>query len=361
MSEGRVGERMLHYKEGGSDKVYVGWLEPEGERYHVDFAYGRRGSALKTGRKTSASLPQEAAQAVLDKLLASKMAKGYTPETSGAAYQGTDRAGRVSGAAVQLLNAVEEEELDGLLTSAEHVAQEKHDGERLLVEKRDGGVQGINRSGLYVGLAVAVKAAIEALPVASCLVDGEAVGEQLHAFDLLELGGEDLRGRPYSERLAMLGALLRGSAGGVTVVGTAYCADTKRALFEAVKARGGEGVVFKEGAAAHQHGRPNSGGVALKFKFVQSCSALCAGVHPSKRSIALALLDDDGQEVPVGNVTVPPNQLIPATGSVVEVRYLYAHRGGALYQPLLLRVRGDLPREDCRLTQLKFKGESLTA
>lgn len=361
MSDGRIGERTLHFKEGGSDKVYVGWLVAEGERFHVDFAYGRRGSALKTGRKTSAALPQAEAQAALDKLLASKIAKGYTPDAGGAAYHGTELAGRVSGAAVQLLNAVEEGAVTGLLASDEHVAQEKHDGERRLVEKRGGQAQGINRRGLYVGLAASVKTAIEALPVASCLVDGEAVGEELHAFDLLELDGEDVRERPYRERLALLSALLGGSVGGVKVVATAYCADTKRALFEAVKASGGEGVVFKERGAAHQHGRPNSGGVALKFKFVETCSALVTGVHPSKRSIALALLDEDGRDVPVGNVTVPPNQSIPATGSVVEVRYLYGRRGGSLYQPVLLGERSDIPAEDCVLDQVKYKDEPVAA
>jgi bifunctional non-homologous end joining protein LigD len=85
------------------------------------------------------------------------------------------------------------------------------------------------------------------------------------------------------------------------------------------------------------------------------------GVHPSKRSIALALLDEDGQEVPVGNVTVPPNQSIPATGGVVEVRYLYGRRGGSLYQPVLLGERSDIPAEDCVLDQVKYKDEPVAA
>jgi bifunctional non-homologous end joining protein LigD len=361
MGERREGETKLRYCEGGSDKVYVAWLEPAGDEFHVEFAYGRYGSTLKTGRKTSAPLGREAAQATLDKLIASEVAKGYSPEDSGAAYRGTDLEGRVSGVPVQLLNAVEESEVALLIASAAHVAQEKHDGERLLVELRGGRAQGINRKGLYVGLAAAVQEAIEGLPVSSCIVDGESVGERLHAFDLLALDGEDLRERPYGERLARLNALVRGASAALEVVATAYCADSKRALFENVKARGGEGVVFKEAAAAHQNHRPHSGGVALKYKLVQSASAVVSGHHPSKRSISLALLDEQGQEVPVGNVTVPPNQDIPAVGSVVEVRYLYAYRSGSLFQPVLLGRRSDMAREDCVLGQLKYKAEPVAA
>jgi len=44
----------LHYREGSSDKVYQCSVEPSGELFVVNFAYGRRGSTLSTGTKTSA-------------------------------------------------------------------------------------------------------------------------------------------------------------------------------------------------------------------------------------------------------------------------------------------------------------------
>lgn len=362
MTSGREGEVRLHFQEGSSDKVYVAWLEPKDGGFHVDFAYGRRGSTLKTGRKTSAPLGREAAETTLNKLVASKTAKGYSPEESGASYQGTSLEARVSGVAVQLLNAVDEAEAEALMRSSAHVVQEKFDGCRLLVEKRSGQVTGINRRGLYVGLATDVAETIARLPASSCVVDGEAVGERLHAFDLLELNDENLRTLPYVARMERLTGLLSAiEVGAVTVVATALCEETKRALLEDVRQRGGEGVVFKEREAAHQAGRPNRGGVALKYKLVETCSALVAGVHSSKRSVSLSLLDTDGVRVNVGNVTVPPNQAIPVEGSVVEVRYLYALRGGSLYQPVLLGVRTDIPAEDCVLEQLKYKGEALAA
>ncbi|HZZ00926.1 MAG TPA: hypothetical protein VFE36_15300 [Candidatus Baltobacteraceae bacterium] len=48
---------------------------------------------------------------------------------------------------------------------------------------------------------------------------------------------------------------------------------------------------------------------------------------------------------------------IPSVGDVVEIRYLYAYRGGSLYQPVYLGKRTDMDQSDCKLSQLKYKGE----
>jgi hypothetical protein len=44
----------------------------------------------------------------------------------------------------------------------------------------------------------------------------------------------------------------------------------------------------------------------------------------------------------VGSVTIPPSHTVPAAGSIVEVRYLYAYEGGSLYQPVYLGIRDDI-------------------
>ena len=151
MSESRHSEIRLSLTEGTADKEYQAWLEQVDGHFHVDFAYGRRGTALKTGRKTASPLPLEEAAAALARLVRSKEAKGHTRDASGAAYRATDLAGRVSGHAVQLLNPIEEADLEALLVSTQHVTQEKFDGCRLLVEKGPEGVRGVNKLGLYVG------------------------------------------------------------------------------------------------------------------------------------------------------------------------------------------------------------------
>lgn len=74
-----------------------------------------------------------------------------------------------------------------------------------------------------------------------------------------------------------------------------------------------------------------------------------------KRSVALGLLSDDDL-VPCGNVTIPSSHDVPSRGDVVEIRYLYAYpENNALYQPVYLGTREDIPLSECLLDQLSYK------
>jgi bifunctional non-homologous end joining protein LigD len=77
----------LYYREGKSDKVYQCWLKPAGNRFVVNFAYGRRGSIMNTGTKTNVPVAWEAAQQIFERLVKEKMAKGYTEGEAGTPYQ----------------------------------------------------------------------------------------------------------------------------------------------------------------------------------------------------------------------------------------------------------------------------------
>ena len=77
----------LYFREGSSDKLYYAAIEPEDGGFVVNFAYGRRGSTLQTGRKTPAPVPYEKAKTVYDKLVREKTAKGYTPGAEGTPYK----------------------------------------------------------------------------------------------------------------------------------------------------------------------------------------------------------------------------------------------------------------------------------
>ena len=59
----------------------------------------------------------------------------------------------------------------------------------------------------------------------------------------------------------------------------------------------------------------------------------------------------------VGNCTIPTNHPFPETGAFVEIRYLYAFRGGSLYQPVYKGERGDKSETDL-YESLKFKDEA---
>ena len=68
----------LYYKEGSSDKIYQAALEQRETGYVVTFAYGRRGSTMNAGTKTSSPVAYDAAKSIYDKLVKEKLAKGYS-------------------------------------------------------------------------------------------------------------------------------------------------------------------------------------------------------------------------------------------------------------------------------------------
>ena len=353
----------LNFREGSSDKVYRSTIEARDDGYIVTFAYGRRGSMLSTGTKTTAPVSLEQAQAIHKKLVASKIAKGYQSDgesgESAAPHQHTGNEGRDSGIRCQLLNPVDESELDRLLDDKQHCLQEKHDGRRLLVRKQGDEITGINRRGLVVALPGPIRQAVEELPV-DVLIDGEAVGDTLHAFDLLEVKGNNLRQQGYLKRYASLLMLLDPEHRALRPVSTMVMPADKQAMFQTFRQCGGEGVVFKDINAPFSMGRPASGGTQLKFKFVESASFLVTG-HNAKRSVTLGLYDGD-KLVPAGNVTIPPNHAVPAAGEVVDVKFLYAFReSGSIYQPVYIGPRSDILANECGTEQLKYKPTSTAA
>ena len=108
----------------------------------------------------------------------------------------------------------------------------------------------------------------------------------------------------------------------------------KRDCLKALQQTNAEGVVFKLLTASYHAGRPNSGGPALKFKFYAEAACVVQLVNSNRRSVSLCLYDGETR-VPVGNVTIPPNQIIPQPDEIVQVRYLYAFsKSRALFQPV---------------------------
>jgi bifunctional non-homologous end joining protein LigD len=345
----------LYYREGASDKVYQAAIEPAGESFVVNFAYGRRGSTLTTGTKTSLPVDFDTAKKIFTKLVNEKKAKGYTEGENGTPYTHSEK--QSSGILPQLLNAIEEADVERLLHDDDYCTQEKFDGRHILVRKQDGHIEGINKKGLLVGLPETVSNDIRNLP-GSFIPDGESIGDDYHAFDLLELNGENLRPLPYRARLERLVSLLLSSTQHphVRLVETAFITETKTELWQRLRSENREGIVFKRLDAAYTPGKPNSGGSQLKFKFVATLSAVVFKVN-TQRSVEIRLLKVRGW-IHCGNVTIPANHAIPKVGTVVEVRYLYAHREShALYQPVYLGPRDDVEPGECLASQLKYKAK----
>jgi bifunctional non-homologous end joining protein LigD len=354
----------LYYRDGSSDKVYQVQVVPDGAKFRVNFQYGRRGSTLQSGTKTNVPVDYLAAKKIFDKLVSEKTSKGYTPGEEGTPYAFTDKEQRQTGVHPQLLNSIESAEMEALIQDDRWCAQEKYDGRRMMIRlsvKCTGGrriekeVTGINRLGLSVGIPKCIEDDM-LWRTESFLIDGEAVGDHFHAFDLLEWKDADCRKDPYQLRREKLEAVVGWPPDEYSSVGavpTAFTAQEKADLVDSLRARNAEGVVFKRLDAPYVAGRPASTGNQLKFKFYETASCVVTGIN-QKRSVALGVYDD-GKMREIGNVTIPPNQAIPQAGDIVETRYLYAFPKGSLFQPTYLGKRDDIPREECTADQLKIK------
>jgi bifunctional non-homologous end joining protein LigD len=345
----------LEYREGQSDKVYQLSMVSEGTGYAVNFAYGRRGSTLNTGTKIPTPLPMDQAHKIFGKLLKEKLAKGYKPAAYDLEYT-PPTPSKDTGIRCQLLNPADDYLLDSLFSNPMYWMQEKLDGKRLIIQKRGNEIIGINRLGLTTGLPNTIQESAKAYP-RDLVIDGEAIGDTLYAFDLISTSGENLRHLRYAVRYGRLRDLLNHFDLPHIKLVPVYFGREKQEAFNRLKADGKEGVVFKDLDAPYTSGRPNSGGPQLKFKFYETASFIVQHVN-DKRSVSLGLCR--GKHVfPAGNVTIPPNHEVPPAGAIVECRYLYALKeSGAIYQPVFLGRREDILPNECTTSQLKYKAEA---
>jgi bifunctional non-homologous end joining protein LigD len=348
----------LYYCEGTSDKEYHAEIVEVPGGNVVNFRYGRRGGALTVGTKTASPVDSTEAQKIYDKLVKEKTSKGYTADTSGVAYQGTELAGRKSDFVPQLLNPITESEAMKLIADNDWAAQEKIDGERRAAYATEADVVGINRKGLFVPLPQPI--ADELLTIAASSnaihIDGEIIGDILYVFDLHMHQGISLHSGPWSKRMR-LAQIALAQCEHIKTVPVAITTAEKRRLWSQVKAAHGEGIVFKRLNSPVTEGRPNSGGDWLKFKFTETATVQVGSISSSKRSVRIDLFDEQGDVVHVGNVTIPQNYEIPKLNTLVDVEYLYAYKGGCIYQPVYRGIRTDLDITACTLSQLKYKPE----
>lgn len=357
----------LSFTQGSSDKVYHVSLESKDEGYLVNFAYGRRGGPLKPGTKTAKPLPYDQAKYAYDKLVKEKMAKGYTPDGTGIPFSGSVRAPERTNYLPQLLNPIEPEDIPEALSRAGGTLalQVKHDGERRIVVATPDDVFGSNRKGLRVELATPIREALSATLVGlhrtRLVLDTEDMGDHLQIFDVLEASDKNFMNTAFEVRAQFLWNFMKLDEPiydclRLSIPSYTNSVEYIKRFAAANEASNEEGIVLRDPRAAYTPGRPNSWGPCLKLKFYASATCLVESVHPTKRSIGLKLLDaEKGESVFVGNCTIPPNYKIPTESQLVEIKYLYAYRGGALYQPQYKGVRHDLELCDATLDQLKYK------
>ena len=370
MNNQTVAQVTLHNNTGNSDKIYECVVVRSGDLYLVNTQNGRRGGSMTPRTKTKDAVSLEAAMKIFDGLVKEKKADNYYvlegDTTVAAPAASNDPTGAFH--QPQLLNDIDRDVAMKLIEDGEWVMEEKMDGKRIAVAISPSEVRISNKSARACSIPAPIITAIQSLvsveyvgPVLYIEADGELIGDKYHVFDIFAIDGADLRNLPYETRAAHYAKLIRRNKAlsssvfdTIEAVETFYGTAAKRAAFERIEGRNGEGVVFKRRDMVYAPGRPNSGGPALKFKFKESSTAICLGdSSDGKRSIRLGLLSSEGEIVNVGKVTVPPNQPVPKPNDLVEIQYLYKYEHGALFQPVLLRVRDDQNRDECTLAQVK--------
>jgi bifunctional non-homologous end joining protein LigD len=156
----------------------------------------------------------------------------------------------------------------------EWIHEIKHDGFRIMARRDAAGVNLYTRKGNdFTPRFAQIAAAVAALPVRSCLIDGEAIvcndaglavfdlarqsrcgpSAVLCAFDLLELDGRDLRWLPIEHRKRMLAKTVRGPHPGI-VLNEHYEGDGETVFRHACKL-GCEGIVSKRLGSPYRSGR----------------------------------------------------------------------------------------------------------
>jgi bifunctional non-homologous end joining protein LigD len=350
----------LYIKEGSADKEYHCHLEQKGGGWVVYGQNARVGDPLKMQPKIVDPVPYDEAKKAYDSLVKAKRKKGYTENEGGAAYQGAEVDGQVhTGISPQLLNYVSDERALELLKDDDWVMQEKDDGHRRMVAIQDDNTAvGIKRLGFAVPLPLAVVTDLASLPARST-VDGEAMRNgKYSAFDMMKFDGKDLHAVPFVERHAILGQAVK-NTDNVRVSPLFVGTQAKTQAYYEIKARDGEGVVFRLRRAGYKPGRPSSGGDVVKSVFYATSTFVVEKVAKGKRSVHLSLVDEKGNKVDMGKVTIPANFDIPPIGAMVDVRYLYAYRNGALHISTYLGIRDDILVSDCTTAQLKYQPEDL--
>lgn len=340
----------LFYKSGTSDKEYHLQLIEKGDKWVVNYQYGRRGGNLKAATKTPNPLSYEEADKIYTAKLKEQLSEGYqygeVKSDFSVEMKPRDKMVHIL---PQLLNVIEDADL--FINDDAWMGQEKKDGERRLVISSNK-IIGLNKKGEETPLPDSIIKSINDI----CILDGEIIGSKLYVFDILSLNDRNLKGLPAEERLETLRHLKFGK--GIEVVETAFSKRDKRIMFDTLKKNKAEGMVFKKKDSIYEAGRPASGGNQRKFKFYKTATFIVFNITAGKRSVGLELIDDNtNKRVFMGKVTIPPDQNIPNVGDLVEVRYLYAYLGGAVYQPTYLGKRNDQDLTDATMKQIVYKAE----
>lgn len=250
--------------------------------------------------------------------------------------------------------------IDTYLNDDNWVAQQKLDGDRILIFIKDGRVQALNREGELKRNRVPRKVldqfqVFTSLPDTWCF-DGELMTSgELWVFDLPYAAGKVTTEDPFLHRYRVLEHFM---AGGnwptdpcVRLLPLARSTAAKTTLFSELRDRGAEGLMLRHVDGRYRQGKRSE--LMLKAKFTYTVDVVVHELRVEGRNNCSYRLFDNGTWVPAGSCSLEGRPEVKP-GDVIEVRALYASDDGLLYQPVMMRVRHDKSPTDCTVDQLHY-------
>jgi len=266
---------------------------------------GEKGEAWMLKKVTDEFANEEAGDALVEQCLTSVTTeRTMTQIADGTNAKGTKKGSRSKKAAEMTKPAFQPPQLatlvDAVPTGPDWLFEYKYDGYRLLLATNGASATAFTRNGHdWSDKFRALCDAAAALP-AGCLIDGEAValGDNgkpdfgllqatlkggdadlaFYAFDLLVDQGEDITKLPNIERKQRLAALLK-TVPAPIIYGDHVLAKGE-ALFDAICAEGGEGIIAKKASAAYRGARAKTW---LKVKCIRRQEFVIVGWQASDK------------------------------------------------------------------------------
>jgi ATP-dependent DNA ligase len=242
-------------------------------------------------------------------------------------------------------------EMASLIFDAAWIAEEKIDGQRILLDVSDGEVTCHGREGQdKTGVPDRVRDEFARAPHG--VYDGEVLDGSVHLFDLVD------RVACFEDRWRQLRRNVnkwRPDPAVVVVLRLHWTAASKAGLVAATKAAGKEGVCWRNLAGLYRPGRSPD---LLRTKHLHELEAVVVAVgRPAGVNNAILAVLDPHRPWPeglveVGSVSAAGHR--PQPGEVWTARHegVYDPDNPRLYHPRLIRRRPDVAMASCLLGQL---------
>jgi ATP-dependent DNA ligase len=194
------------------------------------------------------------------------------------------------------------------------------------------------------------------------VLDGEYISpDELHIFDVLRIGEEDLTGQILTKRKKTLSELLSGQREFLEV-----SSELKNSFQEIMEYKerqlllGKEGIIVKNPLSTY--GQKNSW---LKLKRHDTADCFITGVERTlemdrtgiPHSWFVGLYDESGDIVEMGKVGTYLKEVDPSridVGTVVELQYQEITEDNKFRGPFIIKIREDKTMKECTTSQVSF-------